>query len=111
MEWRSISRKAQCPCGSGKRYGDCCGFLEKQVDTLGTRFAMKSIAYIGKIGRKREAFCISYIRKKTDLLQEIRKTFASAESQTGKKITCEKRCSICCSMYTQASLQECETIV
>jgi len=72
---------------------------------------MKSIAYKGRIGRKREAFCVSYARKKTDLLQEIRKALTSAESQTGKKITCEKGCSLCCSMYIEASLQECEAIV
>jgi Fe-S-cluster containining protein len=114
MEWKSPGKKAPCPCGTGDRYGDCCGLLEKLhiQGEAGARFAaMKSIAYKGKIGRKREAFCTGYIANKTGLLRGIRKTLASAESQTGKKVTCEKGCTICCSMYIEASIQECEAIV
>ncbi len=114
MEWKSISKKAPCPCGSGKRYGDCCGTLEKlQGNGLdATRLAaMQSMAYKGKIGRKREAFCVNYTAKKKALLHEIEKTLASAESKAGKKVTCAKGCSICCSMYIEATVQECETIV
>ena len=114
MEWRSVSRKAPCPCCSGKKYGDCCGFLEKQqiVGPDSSRFAaMRSIAYKGKIGRQREAFCSRYVDTKTGLLELVRKKLASAELETGKRVTCKKGCTICCSMYIEASIQECEAIV
>ena len=113
MDWKSVNRKAPCPCGSGKRYGDCCGLLEQlTLGQDGPRFsAMKSIAYKGKIGRKREAFCVSYTKKKTELLRLVGKKLASAEVETGQRVTCAKGCTICCSMYIEASIQECEAIV
>jgi Fe-S-cluster containining protein len=113
MEWKSISRKAPCPCGSAKRYGECCGTLETYfAGQEGTRFAaMRSIAYRGRIGRKRETYCVRYIAAKTRLLQEVGKKLASAEMELGKKVTCEKGCTICCSMYIEATIQECEAIV
>jgi Fe-S-cluster containining protein len=72
---------------------------------------MKSIAYKGKIGRKRDAFCVGYIERKAEVLSLIRKKLASAELEAGKKVTCAKGCTICCSMYIEASIQECEAIV
>jgi len=113
MDWKTVSRKAPCPCGSGKRYGDCCGLLEQpNLGQDAPRFAaMKSVAYKGKIGRKREAFCAGYIERKTELLRLVRKKLASAELETGQRVTCAKGCTICCSMYIEASIQECEAIV
>lgn len=113
MEWKKISKKAPCPCDSGKKYGDCCGFMEKELPaTDGTRFAaMKSIAYKGRIGRKREDFCRRYIITKTETLRGIQKKLTSAEVEVGTKVTCVKGCTICCSMYIEASVQECEAIV
>ena len=72
---------------------------------------MESIAYKGRIGKKREAFCACYVDAKIQVLQEIGKKLASAELETGKKVTCEKGCIHCCSMYIEASIQECESIV
>jgi Fe-S-cluster containining protein len=72
---------------------------------------MKSIAYKGKIGRQREAFCVDYIKRKTELLRLVTKKLASAELETGHRVTCAKGCTICCSMYIEASIQECEAIV
>ncbi len=114
MKWKSISKKAPCPCGSGKRYGDCCGILEKlgNNELDGTRLAaMKSMAYKGKVGQTRRSFCMDYLRKKKALLHEIERALASAEGRTGKKVTCQKGCAICCSMYIEATVQECEVIV
>lgn len=112
VEWKSISSKAPCPCGSGRKYGQCCGVLGRIDGLDGTRFAaMRSIAYKGRLGKRREEYCRRYLAAKSGLLREIVKTLASSESRTGKKITCEKGCSICCSMYIEASLQECEGIV
>ena len=112
MEWNSPNKKALCPCGSGERYGGCCGQMDKQIGEQGARFAaMKSIAYKGKIGRKREEYCIAYIRRKHEIIEAIRKTLETAEDNGGDTITCVKGCSVCCSMYVEASIQECEAIV
>lgn len=72
---------------------------------------MKSIAYKGQIGRRREAFCLQQIRLKRHIISQIEKTLAASESQTGAEVSCTKGCSACCSMYIEASIQECEAIV
>lgn len=109
-----ISKKAPCPCGSGRKFGDCCGILAKQeYDGSGIPyFALcKSIAYKGKIGRAREQFCIKYFDKKRQRLHDLHEALILAESETKQKITCHKGCSYCCSFYIEASVQECEIIV
>ncbi len=114
MEWKNISKKAACPCGSGKRYGDCCGILERLGNNHLDRTrlaAMKSMAYIGKVGQARQSFCLDYVKKKKAVLHEIESALAAAEGRTGKKISCQKGCAICCSMYIEATVQECEAIV
>jgi Fe-S-cluster containining protein len=70
-----------------------------------------SIAYKGKVGKRREEFCLKYIVHKKELLRQIRLALALSESKTGKHVTCKKGCSYCCSMHIEASLQECEAIV
>ena len=109
-----ISKKAPCPCGSGRNFGDCCGLLVSLgVDkTVIPTFAFcKSIAYKGKVGREREQFCIENYTKKKKTLLLIKESIKSLESEIEQSVTCQKGCSYCCSLFIEATIQECETIV
>ena len=109
-----ISKKAPCPCGSGRNFGDCCGLLVSLgVDKTGIpTFAFcKSIAYKGKVGREREQFCIENYTKKKKTLLLIKESIKSLESEIEQSVTCQKGCSYCCSLFIEATIQECETIV
>jgi Fe-S-cluster containining protein len=71
----------------------------------------REIAYQGKIGRRREDFCVNYIRRKKALLSRIqREVFERIEGRT-EEITCQEGCSFCCVLYIEANIQECEAIV
>lgn len=71
----------------------------------------REIAYKGDIGQKREAFCIGYIEKKREILEQFRADQVKTTSNNGETISCQKGCSHCCLDYMQASVQECEAIV
>lgn len=64
---RKVGRNDPCPCGSGKKYKKCCGAagddpLAGAGDAVYFRLN-KEIAYRGKVGRQREAFCRHFIEK------------------------------------------------
>lgn len=113
MSKHKIGRNAACPCGSGKKYKNCCGFVEelihfsKAADSI--RFA-RQISYIGNIGEKREAFCRQYIEHKKQMLDLISKEQINRAESMGKSISCHKGCTICCDELIRSSLQEGEAI-
>jgi len=71
----------------------------------------RKIAYSGKIGRERAAFCIQYIKRKKDKFDEISIANSRTAAEKGEEISCQKGCSFCCLQYVEATLQECESIV
>lgn len=113
---RKIGRNDPCPCGSGKKYKNCCGATAKnQVqankDMIDTLKLNKEIAYKGRIGRQRKDFCVNYIKHKQKTFKEIEIEQNERVADSGATITCQKGCSFCCVENVQASLQECEAIV
>lgn len=108
-----IGRNAPCPCGSGKKYKNCCGFVEslthfsKAADSI--RFT-RQISYLGDIGARREAFCRSYLEHKRQMLELISKAQIQEAKDMGKTIACHKGCTICCDELISISLQEGEVI-
>lgn len=105
-------RNAACACGSGKKYKKCCGALEPQVRPV-VEFILlhREAAYLGEIGRRREAFGRQYTQLKKTRLPEAEEQIRQAVSAAGKSISCSKGCSHCCSLFVIASLQECECLV
>jgi hypothetical protein len=71
----------------------------------------KALAYKGDIGRKREAFCINYIKRKKEILRDILADQQKTVSSQRENITCHEGCTYCCELYLQASIPECEAIV
>jgi hypothetical protein len=71
----------------------------------------KEIAYKGDIGQKREAFCIAYLEKKKEIINDFYSDQIKIVSSNGETISCQNGCSYCCTTYMQASVQECEAIV
>lgn len=114
---RKIGRNAPCPCGSGKKYKKCCGAIAVSARELTSQedsnlFEMsKAIAYRGRIGRLREAFCIEYIKRKFRRFEDIQQTAVEETTSCGETISCHKGCYYCCTSYVEATIQECEAIV
>jgi len=105
-----IGRNEPCPCGSGKKYKNCCGAVS-DTPMQATEQINRMIAYKGRVGRQREKFCLQYIKHKQAENKEIMsKLIENAESK-GETVTCHIGCSFCCVEQAQASLQECEAIV
>lgn len=71
----------------------------------------RRLAYRGSIGRRREIFCLNYIKRKRDIIREIERMQSEKAARQGRPITCHKGCSLCCWRYVEASVQECEAIV
>ena len=71
----------------------------------------REIAYKGRIGQQRRDFCISYTRRKKKRIEEIQSAQLEAAKARGEMIACQKGCCFCCSMYVEATIQECEAIV
>ena len=71
----------------------------------------RTIAYKGGIGKEREEFCISYIRHKIAVFEQIQQEISDQIEHNGKKFTCRKGCPYCCVLYIEADIQECEAIV
>lgn len=109
-----IGRNEPCPCGSGKKYKKCCGATDRQfaiTHELDYFAINKNIAYKGKIGQQRENFCIEFIKKKKVNLNLIQQKQVEETAKSGETISCRKGCCLCCSMYVEATMQECEAIV
>jgi Fe-S-cluster containining protein len=71
----------------------------------------REISYVGKIGKLREEFCIGYTEFKRERVKDVERVQIDLTTSRGETITCTKGCSVCCSQYTTATIQECETIV
>jgi len=71
----------------------------------------REIAYVGKIGTERKAFCIQYIKHKKNKLDEITTAHKNTVAEKCERITCQKGCSYCCFQHVGATIQECEVIV
>lgn len=73
----------------------------------------REIAYNGKVGQRREKFCINSITRKKDIIKQINKMQNDEVKAIGKSITCRKAChySSCCMEYVDATVRECEAIV
>lgn len=110
-----IGRNDPCPCGSGKKYKKCCGALVSTQSTIKLEpdyFKMnKEIAYKGRIGQERRDFCVRFIERKKERIQELIKIQSEATSSKGEIISCKRGCCFCCSAYVETTLQECEAIV
>ena len=67
-------------------------------------------AYRGEIGIQRKNFCVDFINQKKATFQRIeRDIFAKIEAH-GETATCRKGCPVCCVLYIEANIQECEAI-
>ncbi|MDD4923337.1 MAG: SEC-C metal-binding domain-containing protein [Dehalococcoidales bacterium] len=115
---KSIGRNELCSCGSGKKYKNCC--YGKTETTEEIKFDKKSfnpfklnkeIAYLGEFGKNREKFCIDQQEQLKNINDIIYKQQFEEANNSGKTISCHRGCSMCCSQYIPASLQECEAIV
>ncbi len=110
-----VKRNDPCPCGSGKKYKRCCGSVSSTSGRMPAQIdpfkLSRAIAYEGKVGRQREAWCVEYMKhKKTQNEELMSKLVKSAESR-GETITCHLGCSFCCVEQVSSPLQECEAIV
>lgn len=109
-----VGRNAPCPCGSGKKYKNCCGFVENTIHTNEAIDAIhfnRQISYLGAIGKKREAFCLEYIAHKKQIFKLIAQKQRDVAVSQGSKIACHQGCSGCCDALIKCSLQEAEAIV
>ncbi len=71
----------------------------------------REIAYRGKIGKRREQYCLEQLRYMGVCHQKIHQDQLEYVKTHGGSITCGAGCSYCCrSVYVGASLQECEAI-
>jgi Fe-S-cluster containining protein len=109
----TIGRNDTCPCGSGRKYKKCCGVKEAQpLGDIPDIFTCNRIkAYTGRIGAQREEFARRYLAHKKTVLAEIESGLAEKVARDNLAISCHKGCAYCCSLYPEASLQECEAIV
>ena len=73
----------------------------------------KTIAYKGKLGKKRENFCAQYILHKKEVMRQFHEIQTKAVKEACQSITCRKACqySACCMEYVDATIGECEAIV
>jgi len=85
--------------------------MSADKSALNSLLLNKEIAYAGDIGRKRRDFCVEFIKRKQEIIKEIRDSQAEAVKGKGEKITCHKGCAHCCHFYMHANIQECEAIV
>jgi hypothetical protein len=105
-----IERNDPCPCGSGKKFKRCCGALLVPSRPNYITFN-RTVAYQGAVGRKREAFCIDYLRVKKIKIAEMGDKLNQKVAQSNESISCSKGCVYCCNLFVEATLQECECIV
>lgn len=111
-----IGRNSLCPCGSGKKYKNCCGKSSETLPTQGTGerdylTLNRLIAYKGKVGKKREDFCKRYVEHKKKVIKNIVENLTNMVTARGETITCNKGCYYCCSQYIGGTIQEAEVIV
>jgi Fe-S-cluster containining protein len=107
-----MDRNAPCYCGSGKKFKKCHGLqaVPKQREPPLALEVNRRIAYLGEVGRRREAFVKAYLEMKRKLLPLISQKLAEEAQAADKSISCHRGCSHCCKLFVVGSLQECEAI-
>jgi Fe-S-cluster containining protein len=109
---KKVGRNDACPCGSGKKYKNCCLPSPEAVKEELDSFALnREIAYKGQVGHLREEFCINFIQNKQEVLKELQKKHNEIALARSSAITCGKGCYHCCVLFVGASIQEGEAIV
>ncbi len=68
-------------------------------------------AYAGRIGEQRERFCYRFCEKKQEAFRAIEEEIFAKIAAKAETATCSKGCSVCCVLFIEASVQECEAIV
>jgi Fe-S-cluster containining protein len=68
-------------------------------------------AYAGRIGKEREEFCVGFTSQKQHVFRRIQSDIFKQIQANGEVISCHKGCSVCCVLYVEAEVQECEAIV
>lgn len=109
-----IGRNDPCPCGSGKKYKNCCGItgdLKIGIREPNYFEINREIAYRGKIGQRRREFCIRYLEVKKEKVINMQEGQAEMAEIQKAAIGCQKGCCYCCSHYVEATIQECEAII
>jgi len=111
-----IGRNDPCPCGSGRKYKYCHGGISSSTQPANKQepdyiMMNKEIAYKGKIGKQRRDFCVSFIDYKKERIEGLTALQLKGATTKGERISCQKGCDLCCSMYVEATLQECEAII
>jgi len=73
----------------------------------------RKMAYVGKLGKRRELFYQNYIKEKKECIEAITQKFLKEIENESKITPCKQGCvhSTCCNEYVDANLQECEAIV
>lgn len=114
----SIGRNELCSCGSGKKYKNCCYAKQETKEevkfdkkTFNPFKVNKEIAYLGDFGKIREQFCLDQQEQLKDINEKIYQQQLEEANNCNKTISCQRGCTMCCSQYITASLQECEAIV
>lgn len=67
-------------------------------------------AFSGNIGKQREEFCAGFSRRKQESFRRIESEISDKIFARGETTTCRKGCSVCCVLYIEANIQECEAI-
>lgn len=91
-----------CACGSGLKLKDCC--ISEDIAAI-KKFTIKDI-----IWPERLEWAIAYIEYKTVHNTHIVTGQNDYAESIGKKITCEKKCSLCCLEFIAARIEECDAI-
>ncbi len=68
-------------------------------------------AYGGWIGEQRERFCCRFSENKQEAFRAIEREIFAKIAGKGETATCGRGCSVCCVLFIEASIQECEAIV
>jgi Fe-S-cluster containining protein len=110
-----IGRNEVCPCGSGKKYKKCCdlsmqpaGYSNDEITVLKLN---KWMAYQGKVGRERAAFCNEFIKNKYLVLKDIKEKQLTETQGKAETISCRPGCVYCCYHYITGTLDEVEAVV
>ena len=110
-----IGRNEPCPCGSGKKYKQCCGNRATPGgESRSVRNAVsffRRIAYAGEVGRARDAFCVAYAERKRAEFEEIARFQRERSLEEGLTVQCRRGCTFCCAHFVGGSLEECEAVV
>jgi Fe-S-cluster containining protein len=67
-------------------------------------------AFYGSVGKQRTNFCLNFIKQKQDAFRRIEDEIFAQVAANDEEVTCRKGCPVCCVLYIEANIQECEAI-